>query len=518
MDCLRARRGAERDPRRRRDRCQRPRSTTDATRPPHLAPSAPHRRGPVSSVARGPRQRRRLRPFSASRTASVGALRAPNRRRPRTSARARSARRKRSSLRISRPRPALHRRGPVSSVARASAIAAAPASLSRVSRTSSVIARDHIRLVRRAAAAAGWRTHPAGAPLVRRRPRAFRAAPPPPPQNAPGSQCFRSHTTTAANAAIYDRRAPPRGRIAQTQQTCSAPPAAAAFRPRIGGDVAPIRPSGRARRAAGPIGTVCCLGLRREQAAQLAGAKAVLSAWRRTNLWRRSRNQTTQRCWRGPPRRWPRRRACAARQTLHATCWPRRPWRPWTRRRVVCWARRQRWQRLRASCRRRRAWWLPQRERRRRREAKGSLKVERAPFNCLRCGFVNAVTVEAARFTRAARRGVRRHLGAPERRRDEWPARASAAPRSRSTGPIAVAGHEPWPSASPNTTASPRGGPRWSTTSRTGTRSPRRRPSPRAEEAAEAWRKEEQRRGCGEARVRIDIDVAAGEVKVEKQA
>ena len=49
------------------------------------------------------------------------------------------------------------------------------------SRTSSVIARDHIRLVRRAVAAAGRRTHPAGAPLVRRRPRAVRAAPPPPP-------------------------------------------------------------------------------------------------------------------------------------------------------------------------------------------------------------------------------------------------------------------------------------------------------------------------------------------------
>ena len=93
----------------------------------------------------------------------------------------------RRGLRISRPRPALHRRGPVSSVARASAIAAAPASLSRVSRTSSVIARDHIRLVRRAAAAAGWRTHPAGAPLVRRRPRAVRAAPPPPPQTRPVS-------------------------------------------------------------------------------------------------------------------------------------------------------------------------------------------------------------------------------------------------------------------------------------------------------------------------------------------
>ena len=205
---------------------------------------------------------------------SVGALNGTHGRLPRTGASAPGPRRTRRGLRIiSRPRPALHRRGPVSSVVRASAIAAAPASLSRVSRTASVIARDHIRLVRRAAAAAGWRTHPAGAPLVRRRPRAVRAAPPPPPQNAPGSQCFRSHTTTAANAAIYDRRAPPRGRIAQTQQTCTAPPAAAAapFRTRIGGDVGPIDPSiilraqalaCRARRAAGPIGAACCLGLR----------------------------------------------------------------------------------------------------------------------------------------------------------------------------------------------------------------------------------------------------------------
>ena len=46
-----------------------------------------------------------------------------------------------------------------------------------------------------------------------------------------------------------------------------------------------------------------------------------------------------------------------------------------------------------------------QRERRRR-EAKGSLKVERAPLNCLRCGFVNAVTVEArdSRLCRPTRR------------------------------------------------------------------------------------------------------------------
>ena len=53
-----------------------------------------------------------------------------------------------------------------------------------------------------------------------------------------------------------------------------------------------------------------------------------------------------------------------------------------------------------------------QRERRRRREAKGSLKVERTPLGRLRCGFVNAVTVEARETPVAiARRGVRRHSG-----------------------------------------------------------------------------------------------------------
>ncbi len=48
---------------------------------------------------------------------SVGALRAPSGRLPRTGARAPGPRRTRRGLRISRPRPALHRRGPVSSVA-----------------------------------------------------------------------------------------------------------------------------------------------------------------------------------------------------------------------------------------------------------------------------------------------------------------------------------------------------------------------------------------------------------------
>ena len=180
------------------DRCPRPRSTTDATRPPHLAPSAsPTPPRPRSSVARGPRQRRRLRPFLASRTASVGALRAPNRRRPRTNARARSARRTRRGLRISRPWQALHRRGPVSSVARASAIAAAPASLSRVSRTASVIARDRTSLVCSAqlprAGALTPRAATRTSPAARDSGRSAAAA-----ANAPGQQCVRSRTTSGA--------------------------------------------------------------------------------------------------------------------------------------------------------------------------------------------------------------------------------------------------------------------------------------------------------------------------------
>ena len=203
---------------------------------------------------------------------SAGALRAPRGRLPRTSARARSARRTRRGLRISRPRPALHRRGPVSSVVRASATAAAPASLAAFSDVISHRPRPHTpcppRRSRRGLAHSPRGRAARPSPAARGAGRSAAAA-----ANAPGFQCFRSHTTTAANAAIYDRRAPPRGRIAQTQQTCTAPPAAAAapFRPRIGGDVGPIDPSiilraqalaCRARRAAGPIGAGCCLGLR----------------------------------------------------------------------------------------------------------------------------------------------------------------------------------------------------------------------------------------------------------------
>ena len=182
-------------------------------------------------------------------------------------------RRTRRGPRASRPRPALRRRGrgrAIEAAARASATAAASASLSRASDGISHRPRPHTpcppRRSRRGPAHSPRGRAARPSPAARGSGRSAAAAP-----NAPGSQCFRSHTTTAANGAIYDRRAPPRGRIAQTQQTCSAPPAAAAapFRPRIGGDVGPIRPSTilraralpcRARRAAGPIGAVCCLG------------------------------------------------------------------------------------------------------------------------------------------------------------------------------------------------------------------------------------------------------------------
>ena len=175
----------------------------------------------------------------------------------------------RRGLRISRPRPALHRRGPVSSVARASAIAAAPASLSRVSRTASVIARDRTSLVCSAQLPrAGALTPRAGSsyvagrarfgPLRRRRRKRARSA------MRTGSYYIR------CNAATCSRRAPPHRKHSKI---CPAPLAAAAapLRPRIVGDVGPIDPSTilraralpcRARRAAGPIGAVCCLGLR----------------------------------------------------------------------------------------------------------------------------------------------------------------------------------------------------------------------------------------------------------------
>ena len=139
---------------------------------------------------------------------SAGALRAPRGRLPRTSARARSARRTRRGLRISRPRPALHRRGPVSSVVRASATAAAPASLSAFSDVISHRPRPHTpcppRRSRRGLAHSPRGRAARPSPAARGAGRSAAAA-----ANAPGFQCFRSHTTTAANAAIYDRRAPP---------------------------------------------------------------------------------------------------------------------------------------------------------------------------------------------------------------------------------------------------------------------------------------------------------------------
>ena len=282
---------------------------------------------------------------------SVGALRAPRGRLPRTGARAPGPRRTRRGLRISRPRPATPPRPRLLGGA-GSATAAAPASLSRVSDgisrsaagTQQTTSADQCpRPVGTTDATRPPHLTPSASPTpplprllggagIRDRggarvpfPRlgrhqsssatayALPAAPQPPragaltprarrssvagrarfghsavaAANAPGSQCFRSHTTTGVNAAIYDRRAPPRGRIAQTQQTCSAPPAAAAapFRPRIGGDLGPIDPSTilraralpcRARRAAGPIGAVCCLGLRSESCSKQNHAAARL--------------------------------------------------------------------------------------------------------------------------------------------------------------------------------------------------------------------------------------------------
>ena len=198
---------------------------------------------------------------------SAGALRAPRGRLPRTSARARSARRTRRGLRISRPRPALHRRGPVSSVARASAIAAAPASLSRVSQTASVIARDRTSLVCSAQLPrAGALTPRAGSSYVAGRARFG-------PLRRRRRKRARSAMRTVSyyircDAATCSRRAPPHRKHSKI---CPAPLAAAAapLRPRIVGDVGPIDPSTilraralpcRARRAAGPIGAVCCLG------------------------------------------------------------------------------------------------------------------------------------------------------------------------------------------------------------------------------------------------------------------
>jgi hypothetical protein len=115
----------------------------------------------------------------------------------------------RRGLRISRPRPALHRRGPAASVARAPATATAPASLSRVSdcisrsaagtqQTTSadqcprpVGTTDATRPPHLAPSASGRaaRTSPAARDSGRS---AVAAA------NAPGQQCVRSRTTSGA--------------------------------------------------------------------------------------------------------------------------------------------------------------------------------------------------------------------------------------------------------------------------------------------------------------------------------
>ena len=122
----RQRRGAERDPRTTSaDRCQRPRSTTDATRPPHLTPSA-----------------------------------SPTPPRPRLLGGA-----------------GIRDRG------------GACVPFSRLSDGIGHRPRPHKPCLQRAAAP-GWRTHPAGGQLVRRRPRAIRAAPPSPPQTRPVSNAY----------------------------------------------------------------------------------------------------------------------------------------------------------------------------------------------------------------------------------------------------------------------------------------------------------------------------------------
>ena len=183
----RQRRGAERDPRTTSaDRCQRPRSTTDATRPPHLAPSAsptpPRPRvlgGAWSATAAAPASLSRVsdcisrsaagtqqttsadqcpRPVGttdATRPPHLTPSASPTPPRPRLLGGA--GVRDRGGARVPFPRLGRHQSSPATAYA----------------------------FVRRAAAAAGWRTHPAGAPLVRRRPRAVRAAPPPPPQMRP---------------------------------------------------------------------------------------------------------------------------------------------------------------------------------------------------------------------------------------------------------------------------------------------------------------------------------------------
>ena len=159
-----------------------------------------------------------------------------------------------------------------------------------------------------------------------------------------------------------------------------------------------------------------------------------------------------------------------------------------------------------------------QRERRRRREAKGSLKVERAPLNCLRCGFVNAVTVEARETPvppDAAYDDIWSRLNA---RRDEWPACGFCG---------AALSEQSDPAPSPDAIALAKRLAKYDRESarRTSVVDDQQdwyevaaSPFSTSEEAAEAWRKEEERREAAAKReFRIDIDFGAGEVKVEEE-
>ena len=159
-----------------------------------------------------------------------------------------------------------------------------------------------------------------------------------------------------------------------------------------------------------------------------------------------------------------------------------------------------------------------QRERRRRREAKGSLKVERAPLNCLRCGFVNAVTVEARETPVAPDAAYDDIWARLNARRDEWPAcgfcgAALAEQSDPSPSPDAIALAKrlaKYDRESARRTSVVDDQQDWYEVAAS--------PFSTSEEAAEAWRKEEERREAASKReFRIDIDVAAGEVKVEEE-
>jgi transcription elongation factor Elf1 len=152
-----------------------------------------------------------------------------------------------------------------------------------------------------------------------------------------------------------------------------------------------------------------------------------------------------------------------------------------------------------------------QRERRRRREVKGGAKVERAPLNCLRCGFVNAVTV-AARETPAPPDAAYDDIAARlNARRDEWPACGFCG---------AALAEQVDPAPSPEAEALARRLANYDRESarRTSVVDDQQdwyevaaSPFSTADEAAAAWNKEEARREAAAKRA-FTIDIAAGEV------